>query len=185
MECALSCARYRAAGLPQRVNFFHGRCEDFMRRHRWVAACFALLGLVSRTSFAADDAAVRATSEAFVKAFNAGDAKAVAALWTADGTLVDEADESFSDRPAIEAAYAKFFKAHPETKINVTIDSVRMISADAAIEEGHASVVSATGDTSASAKYTAVHVKQDGKWLMASVHEAPNSPSAGSAQLWK
>ena len=36
-----------------------------------------------------DEAAIRATADAFLKAFNRGDAKAVAALWTENGTLAD------------------------------------------------------------------------------------------------
>lgn len=164
--------------------FFHGRCEEFMRCHRWVAASFVLmLGLLHGAALAAEDAAIRATSEAFTKAFDAGDAKAVAALWTADGTLVDAGGETFSGRPAIESAYAEFFKGMPGVKMQVTIDSVRMLGNDAALEEGHASVTSPSGETSEPAKYLAVHVKQGGKWLMASVHEAPATTAASSSPL--
>ena len=130
-----------------------------------------------------DAAAIRASSDAFVAAFDKGDAKAVAELWTADGQLVDEAGEVYSGRPAIEAAYAKFFQEHPGVKIKVTIDSVRMLNAEAAIEEGHASVEPVPAGAAGSANYTAVHVKQDGKWQMASVHEASSAAPAPSSKL--
>jgi hypothetical protein len=57
-----------------------------------------------------DDTAIRATAEAFVKAFNRGDAKAVAGLWTEKGTMADERGEIFKGRKAIEAQYAALFK---------------------------------------------------------------------------
>lgn len=155
-----------------------------MRPYRWVAIGFVLVScLSSEVAIAADDVAVRATSDAFVKAFDAGDAKAVASLWTPDGTLVDAGGETFSGRDAIEAAYAQFFQELPGAKINVTIDSVRMLGIDAAIEEGHASVSLPNGASNSSSRYTAVHVKQGGKWLMAAVHEAPAAPAAGGSQL--
>ncbi|MGE3244006.1 MAG: SgcJ/EcaC family oxidoreductase [Pirellulales bacterium] len=155
-----------------------------MGRHRWVAAGVVLfLSLQSAVAFAAEDAAVRASSDAFIKVFDAGDAKAVAALWTPDGTLVDAGGETFAGRAAIEAAYTEFFQANPGAKMQVVIDSVRMLGRDAAIEEGQATVSLPSGDTSGPARYTAVHVKQDGKWLMAAVHEAPSAPATASSQL--
>ena len=39
---------------------------------------------------AADDQAIRATANAYTKAFNAGDAKALGSLWTEDAEYTDE-----------------------------------------------------------------------------------------------
>ena len=132
----------------------------------------------------ADDAnLIRQSSEAFVKAFDQGDAKAVAALWTEDGQLVDEAGQAFNGRPAIEAAYAKFFQEHPGAKISVTVDAVRVLNDDAAIEEGRASLEPASAGAAGAAKYTAVHVKEDGKWQMASVYESSATAPAATNNL--
>ena len=128
-------------------------------------------------------AAIRTSSEAFVAAFDKGDAKAVAELWTTDGQLVDEAGEVYSGQPAIAAAYAKFFQEHPGVKIKVVIDSVRMLNDGAAIETGHASLEPVPAGAAGSAKYTAVHVKQDGKWRMALVHEATGGAPASADNL--
>ena len=51
--------------------------------------------------------------EAFVRAFNAGDAKAVVADWTADGQYTDEDGNVFRGRDAIEKEYARLFTATP------------------------------------------------------------------------
>ncbi len=50
------------------------------------------------------EAAVRATADAFIKAFDRGDAKAVAALWTANGTMADDRGEIFKGHKAIRIA---------------------------------------------------------------------------------
>ncbi len=64
----------------------------------------------------AAEKAIRASADAFTQAFNAGDAKQVAALWTASGMLADEAGRNFKGQKAIEDQYAAFFQAHPARK---------------------------------------------------------------------
>ena len=62
---------------------------------------------------ASAESEIRATAAAFVEAFNRGDARAVAALWTADGSAADDSGTIYKGRPAIEAQYAELFKQHP------------------------------------------------------------------------
>jgi hypothetical protein len=50
----------------------------------------------------ANEAHIRAGAQAFIKAFNAGDAKALAEMWTANGTIADEQGNVFKGRKAIE-----------------------------------------------------------------------------------
>ena len=137
-------------------------------------------------SAAADDptAPIRKSADQFVKSFNAGDAKAVAALWTPDGDYVDENGQRFVGRAAIEKEYAEFFKAHPNVKIQVTIDSIRMLGSGTAIEDGRAVLSpSPKGGSPGYSRYTAVHLKQDGKWLMASVRDTRVDLPSSHAQL--
>ncbi len=47
-------------------------------------------------------AAIRATSEAFVAAFNKGDAQAIAGMWTENGEYVDDAGQRVEGHAAIE-----------------------------------------------------------------------------------
>src|SRR5437588_13066769 len=54
-------------------------------------------------------AAVRKTAEEFAKAFNKGDAKAVAAFWTANGEYTGPDGETVRGREALEKDYAEFF----------------------------------------------------------------------------
>ena len=46
----------------------------------------------------AEEKAIRATADEFVKAFNAGDAKAIGALWAPDAEYTDESGQAFQGR---------------------------------------------------------------------------------------
>jgi uncharacterized protein (TIGR02246 family) len=119
----------------------------------------------------AEEKGVRATAESFVTAFNRGDAKAIAALWTNDCEYVDETGRIFRGRDTIEKEYAAFFTAHPGLKVETSISSIKIIGAHAAIEDGTALVKNADGAPVSRGAYTAVHLKEGDKWLMASVRE--------------
>lgn len=122
---------------------------------------------------------IRAQSQAFIAAFNKRDAKAVAALWTKDGQYVDDTGRTFAGREAIRKGYADFFANNGKAEIRIMIDSLRLLSDDAAIEEGRAVLEPAPAGDPGMSKYTAVHVKVDGKWLMASVRDTwIETPSA-------
>src|SRR4051794_2202725 len=64
-----------------------------------------------KASGGADEKAIRASADAFVKAFNQADAKAIGAMWAADAHYTDEHGVSFHGRAAIENEYAAMFKA--------------------------------------------------------------------------
>lgn len=129
----------------------------------------------------ADLAAIHAASDAFVDAFNKGDAKAVAALWTEDGDYIDESGNAFAGRDAIEKVYADFFADNPDARIRIAIDSVRLVRGNEAIEDGRTMLDPPLSGSPAIGKYTATHVKVDGKWLMSTVRDMRiETPSAFS-----
>jgi uncharacterized protein (TIGR02246 family) len=128
---------------------------------------------------AADLAAIRATSQAFAAAFNRRDAKAVAALWTPDGDCIDDAGRVLKGRAEIEKGYAEFFAANPQSQMRVLVDSLRLLSPNAAIEDGRAIVEPPPAGAPGIGKYTVVHVKVDGKWRMSTVRDTRlETPSA-------
>ena len=120
----------------------------------------------------ADLAAIRQSSLEFETAFNSGKAQAVAAHWTEDGDYTGEAGETFTGRKAIEKAYGEFFATNKGLKMHVAIDSLRLLSDSAAIEDGRTILDPAPAGAPAISKYTAVHVKVDGKWLMSTVRDS-------------
>jgi uncharacterized protein (TIGR02246 family) len=126
----------------------------------------------STTQPSKDDVeAIRSLADTFTKAFNAGDAKAVAALYTPDAHMVDPAGEVVEGRRAIEEEYAALFRENPGLKIEIHVDSIRSIGSDAAVEDGSSRVTPKGESTSVVNQYTVIYSKRDGKWLQASVRE--------------
>jgi uncharacterized protein (TIGR02246 family) len=116
-------------------------------------------------------AAVKKTAQAYAKAFNAGDAKALAALWTKDGEYVGPDGETIRGRAAIEAEYAEFFKKNPKASLEVQVDAVRVFGRHTAVEEGRLRrrlPGEAEPDVS---RYSVLHVSEDDGWRMAAVRE--------------
>jgi uncharacterized protein (TIGR02246 family) len=118
----------------------------------------------------ADDQAIRAAAQAYAAAYNAGDAKALAALWTPDGDYTDEDGNILQGREAIEQHFAAIFASTPGVKLDVRTQSIRYLSPDVAIENGIARATPEHGYPT-TAQYSAVQVKQNGKWLLASVRD--------------
>jgi uncharacterized protein (TIGR02246 family) len=117
-------------------------------------------------------AAITKTAEAFVKAFQNGDAKAVAAFWTPDGDYVDENGRVLKGRKAIEDSFAELFAAKKGLKVRIDVASVRFLTPDLAIEDGTSTVLVPDGSAPSRARYTNVLVQKDGQWLLSSVREA-------------
>jgi uncharacterized protein (TIGR02246 family) len=130
-----------------------------------------------------DAKAVMALAESFEKAYNAHDAKAVTALFTPDAEIVSEDGEVWHGAAEIEAAFGAVFEENPKATVEVTIDSIRFVSAEVAIEEGRTTVTHQPDEPADKSKYTVVHVKQDGKWLMASARDAPDELRSSDEQL--
>jgi len=135
-----------------------------------------------------DLAAIHAASESFVAAFNNHDAKAIAGLWTEEGEYLDDSGRAFIGRAEIEKGYLEFFAGNPDAKIEITIDSLRLLGGDTAIEDGRSAVASSAEGTEQHTEYTVVHVKVRDQWLMASVRdaviEAPASVSSAADLEW-
>jgi uncharacterized protein (TIGR02246 family) len=126
----------------------------------------------AKPSTAADEKAIRATADEFVKAFNSGDAKAIGTEWSVDAEYVDELGELHRGRASIEDYYAKLLKEHKGATIAIKIESIRFLGPDVAIEKGIATDKSPAGETSAS-RYTVVHARRNGKWEMVDCKDAP------------
>jgi uncharacterized protein (TIGR02246 family) len=123
---------------------------------------------------AADEAAVRKETARFIKLVEKGDAKAVAASWTEDGEYIDDDGTVLRGRAAIEAAYAKAFARKKNVKVEFTIESIRFPSKDTAIEEGYAKSYKGDAEQPTASRYSVLHVREDGRWLMALLREWPD-----------
>lgn len=123
---------------------------------------------------AEDTAAIRKAAAEFKSHVEKGDAKAVAAAWTEDGEYIDDDGTTIRGRAAIEAAYAKAFAKNNKLKVELTVESIRFPSKDTAIEEGYAKVYRDKSEEPDSSRYSVLHVREGGRWLMAVLREWPD-----------
>lgn len=120
---------------------------------------------------AADEDAIQATADSYVKAYRSRDAKAVAAHFTSDAEYIDENGNVYEGRQEIEELLAACFEKNPEIDMELEIGVIRFISPGVALEDGSLTVSYGTDGEPVDTQYTAIHVKNDGKWQMASVRE--------------
>jgi uncharacterized protein (TIGR02246 family) len=136
----------------------------------------------------ADEAAIRANIAAFVRAYNAGDAEAVAALFTKEARIIDKDGNEEGGRAAIKRTFAEIFEESPHKRLEVSVEALRFLGPDLAVEVGTTNEVSAPGEPPSRDRYTVLHVKRDGKWLMAlardSEGEAPSSRERLQSLAW-
>jgi uncharacterized protein (TIGR02246 family) len=130
-----------------------------------------------------DKDAIAKRAEQFVEAFHKGDAKAVAAFWAADGDYTDLSGRNLAGRDAIEKSFEEFFTENKGAKLRIDSDSLRFVTPDVAIEDGVSSVIPADGAPPSRAKYTVVHVKKEGQWLLGSVRESAYTPPGNYEHL--
>ena len=152
-----------------------------------VALAGSIVGVAHAASPAsADEAAIRAQSASWEKAYNSGDAKAVAALYAEDARLLPPGASGVSGRAAILAFFTKdiassaaagaAFVLAPKTDVGV--------SGNMGWESGTYKVT-VKGSVVETGKFLSVSRKKDGKWLYIrdtwNADAPPASPARPSA----
>ena len=132
---------------------------------------------------AGDEKAIRQVVDAFANAYNAHDAKAIAALFIKDGTLIDDTNHVTKGRKAIEKVFADIFEEYPKSRIENAIESIHFEDAAKAIEKGKTTITHDKDVPVEKNRYRVVHVKQNGKWLIASSVDLPEGAGAGEDEL--
>jgi uncharacterized protein (TIGR02246 family) len=121
----------------------------------------------------ADQTAVKQAAEGFIADFRKGDAKALAARWTAEGEYIGHDGTTFHGRPALEKAYAETFAKSPGNTLEVEFDSIRFPSRDNAVVEGHFKLHKAKGGELVVSRCSLLFAREDGNWLIAIAREWP------------
>jgi uncharacterized protein (TIGR02246 family) len=132
---------------------------------------------------AADEESLRRNGAAYAKAFSTGDAKGLAAFWTEDGDFVDTTGRLVRGRAAIEKDLAALFAQSGGLTLVITPESFQFLSPDVVIETGLARVTKVADGSASASRYTVVHVKRDGRWLLSSVRETPYEPPSNYEYL--
>ena len=119
----------------------------------------------------ADKAAIEKAVASYVAAFNAGDAKALAAHWSPEGVYTSRlSGDQIVGREALEKDFAALFVEAKGAKLEVSTESIEFVSPNVALEEGTATVLRPK-DSPLQSSYCVVYVKRDGKWLIDRVSE--------------
>ena len=118
-----------------------------------------------------DETAIRQSADAFTTAYNAHQAKTVSELFALKAEVTDENGNVIKGREAIEQDFSQTFEKFPETKIQLEIGSIRILTPNIAVEEGIVRGQPIPGEGESVSAYVAVHVKVEGRWLLASVSD--------------
>lgn len=120
---------------------------------------------------AADEATIRKAVESYVAAFNQGDAKALAAMWSPEAVYTNPlSGQQVVGRVEIEKQFAAIFAEAKGAKLEAKTDSIQFVSPNVAVEQGTAKVIRPEQAPEES-EYTAVYVKREGQWLLDRVTE--------------
>lgn len=85
--------------------------------------------------------------------------------------MIDEDDQVVRGREAIEQAFASVFETHPESAIQLEVESIRVLTSSLAIEEGVTRSYNSPDDAESVTGYVAIHVKAEGKWQLGCVRD--------------
>ena len=111
--------------------------------------------------------AILDTANLYTEAFNRHDAKAIAALCTEDCEFIDRDGSMMRGHEEIEQEFKSTFAENPKARISLSLDSLRMLTPDVAIEQG-TTVHFPDGKTATvETKYEVTHVRKNNRWLMA------------------
>jgi uncharacterized protein (TIGR02246 family) len=122
------------------------------------------------------DTAIRAQISAMTQNLGSGDAKALSALWTENGTYIDEDGNVFKGRPALEKRFSSVFNENGKPQFELTSDTIRFLSDKVAISEG--TVLRKEGtDKKPETRFAIVFLNEDGTWLISQATETPITPA--------
>ena len=158
-------------------------------RDLWFVARICLLLVASAAILAAaepddktQEQAIRNTTARYLAALAKGDTKALEDFWTADGDFVDEFGNAHPARKFI-AEGAKAAEEGKRPDVKVTSSKIRFLTADVAIEDGTSEFQGPQSDSPTRGRFTAVWVKQDGTWRLASLRESRAAEVRAPSQL--
>jgi uncharacterized protein (TIGR02246 family) len=143
-------------------------------------------------------AEVTAMMRAYLQAFNRHDSAALAAHWSETGENIDlDSGETTRGREAVERVFSSLFEEDASASIDIDIESIRPLRDDVVVVDGVTQMSfsdplgtaddGAAADKRAGSRFSAVVVKENGRWMLESVREtaapSPGAPSRGLDEL--
>jgi uncharacterized protein (TIGR02246 family) len=137
----------------------------------FLAGLVLLTGYVSAASAAEaskQEAAIRAINQAWVKAYNSGDAKTISGLYAEQAVLLPPGAPAANGNAAIKAYLAKDMAESAKAGVTFSISAKTDVGAsgDLGWESGTYAVKGKSGATVEVGKYLTVYKNSGGKWLI-------------------
>ena len=131
----------------------------------------------------AEIAAIRGNIAAFSRAYQARDVKAIAALFAPEAKLITEDNEIIEGREAIAQGFTDHFEEEPTTQMELTVGTIKLLNAELAVEAGTTKSIAAPDAAPEYGKYTVLHAKREGKWLMLLVRDMEGDAPSNHERL--
>jgi uncharacterized protein (TIGR02246 family) len=113
-----------------------------------------------------DGAPIQAAVKAYEAAYNLADAEALAGLWTEDAVYSNQTTgKMIQSKKSIVEEFVRAFASSKKSTMSLSTDSLQFLSPTVAVEHGTSKIVT-PGQPAEAYLYTAVYVKQSGKWLL-------------------
>jgi uncharacterized protein (TIGR02246 family) len=116
--------------------------------------------------------------DAYVNAFNKGDAKGIAALYAEDAQHTSNEGAAMIGRAAVLENMTGYFAKNQGATLTIEVESARFLTPDVLLEKGFATVNDET------TRYVCSYVKKDGTWVISELDETTLPPlNAAAAAL--
>jgi uncharacterized protein (TIGR02246 family) len=142
-----------------------------------VAAMVGLAGLAlasGQAKPANEESAVRAAVDSYTSDFNNGNLNGVMAHVAADAEFIDNGGKQYKGKADLAKVLKYALADLKGSKLKSTITSIHFLRPDVAVVDGMADVTAPDG-TTVSGRFTSTWTKSDGKWLLSSERNLPDS----------
>jgi uncharacterized protein (TIGR02246 family) len=147
-----------------------------------LTACLCLSSLACGESTGRDEQGLRAAAQRYREALDRGDGKALAALWTADGDIVDEQGTVLGGRTTVAATVPPAADA-PRPAFRITDTKLRFLTDAVALEDGTVEVSVPGLTRPLMGRFSATWVREADGWKIAALREDRLDAPAGGATL--
>jgi uncharacterized protein (TIGR02246 family) len=116
-------------------------------------------------------------------AFNGGDAKAVAALYTPTGDYIGPRGDRVEGRTEIENQLIAFHAAHKGMKLAIAVTAIRLAGDDMAIVDAIPTTTPPLQSGTVEYRSTMILVRREGHWLIESARDTLNCVPSSNSHL--
>jgi uncharacterized protein (TIGR02246 family) len=131
-----------------------------------------------------EEQTIRKSVDAYAESYNKGDIEAVGRHWTPDAEYIGDDGKTTKGRDAIIELFKRGRVARKGYSFKATVQSVRFIKPDVALEDGTVILTAPDGNVEKT-PFTAVLIKIDNAWLLSRVQDIASANESEEASPYK